>query len=66
MEPKLNQEVMDTAAAHDGPIEADAVIVGGELVDLLRAGAPAIQMVIKTGKVVATGSDRTSGSSASA
>ena len=28
MEPQLNQEVIKTAAAHDGPIETDAVIVG--------------------------------------
>jgi len=56
----------DTIGSLEAGKQADAVIVGGELVDLLRAGAPAIQMVIKTGKVVATGSDRTSGSSASA
>ena len=28
MEPQLNQEVIKTAAEHDGPIETDAVIVG--------------------------------------
>lgn len=36
MEPKLNQEVMDTAAAHDGPIETDAVIVGAGPVGLFQ------------------------------
>jgi thioredoxin reductase (NADPH) len=36
MELKLNQEVMDTAAAHDGPIETDAVIVGAGPVGLFQ------------------------------
>ena len=36
MEPKLKQEVMDTAAAHDGPIETDAVIVGAGPVGLFQ------------------------------
>lgn len=36
MEPKLNQEVMNTAAAHDGPIETDAVIVGAGPVGLFQ------------------------------
>ena len=36
MEPQLNQEVMDTAAAHDGPIETDAVIVGAGPVGLFQ------------------------------
>jgi thioredoxin reductase (NADPH) len=36
MEPKLNQEVMITAAAHDGPIETDAVIVGAGPVGLFQ------------------------------
>ena len=36
MEPKLNQEVIDTAAAHDGPIETDAVIVGAGPVGLFQ------------------------------
>ncbi|WP_291010310.1 NAD(P)/FAD-dependent oxidoreductase [Hydrogenophaga sp.] len=36
MEPKLNQEVMDTACAHDGPIETDAVIVGAGPVGLFQ------------------------------
>ena len=30
----------------------DAVIVGGELVDLLRAGAPAVRAVVKRGRLV--------------
>jgi len=36
MEPQLNQEVMRTAAAHDGPIETDAVIVGAGPVGLFQ------------------------------
>jgi thioredoxin reductase (NADPH) len=36
MEAKLNQEVMNTAAAHDGPIETDAVIVGAGPVGLFQ------------------------------
>jgi thioredoxin reductase (NADPH) len=36
MELKLNQEVVDTAAAHDGPIETDAVIVGAGPVGLFQ------------------------------
>ncbi len=36
MEPQLNQEVIDTALAHDGPIEADAVIVGAGPVGLFQ------------------------------
>ncbi len=36
MEPKLKQEVMDTAAEHDGPIETDAVIVGAGPVGLFQ------------------------------
>lgn len=36
MEPKLMQEVLDTAAAHDGPIETDAVIVGAGPVGLFQ------------------------------
>ena len=36
MEPQLNQEVMDTAAAHDGPIETDAVIIGAGPVGLFQ------------------------------
>jgi len=36
MELKLNQQVMDTAAAHDGPIETDAVIVGAGPVGLFQ------------------------------
>ncbi|MFT7402141.1 MAG: thioredoxin reductase (NADPH) [Hydrogenophaga sp.] len=36
MELQLNQEVMDTAAAHDGPIETDAVIVGAGPVGLFQ------------------------------
>ncbi len=36
MEPQLNQEVIDTAAAHDGPIETDAVIVGAGPVGLFQ------------------------------
>jgi hypothetical protein len=30
----------------------DAVVIRGELADLLRIGVPAIRMVIKRGKVV--------------
>jgi thioredoxin reductase (NADPH) len=36
MELKLNQEVIKTAAAHDGPIETDAVIVGAGPVGLFQ------------------------------
>ena len=36
MDPKLNSEVMDTAQAHDGPIETDAVIVGAGPVGLFQ------------------------------
>jgi len=36
MEPQLNQEVVDTAVAHDGPIETDAVIVGAGPVGLFQ------------------------------
>jgi thioredoxin reductase (NADPH) len=36
MEPQLNQEVLSTAAAHDGPIETDAVIVGAGPVGLFQ------------------------------
>jgi thioredoxin reductase (NADPH) len=36
MEPHLNQEVINTAAAHDGPIETDAVIVGAGPVGLFQ------------------------------
>jgi thioredoxin reductase (NADPH) len=36
MEPQLNQEVIRTAAAHDGPIETDAVIVGAGPVGLFQ------------------------------
>jgi len=36
MEPQLNQEVMNTALAHEGPIEADAVIVGAGPVGLFQ------------------------------
>lgn len=36
MEPQLNQEVQKTAAAHDGPIETDAVIVGAGPVGLFQ------------------------------
>jgi len=36
MEPKLNQEVINTAHAHDGPIETDAVIVGAGPVGLFQ------------------------------
>ena len=36
MEPQLNQQVIDTAAAHDGPIETDAVIIGAGPVGLFQ------------------------------
>src|SRR6187551_3516317 len=36
MEPQLNSEVLKTAAAHDGPIETDAVIVGAGPVGLFQ------------------------------
>jgi thioredoxin reductase (NADPH) len=36
MDPVLNSEVMDTAQAHDGPIETDAVIVGAGPVGLFQ------------------------------
>ncbi len=36
MEPQLNPEVINTAAAHDGPIETDAVIVGAGPVGLFQ------------------------------
>jgi thioredoxin reductase (NADPH) len=36
MEPQLNQEVIKTAGAHDGPIETDAVIVGAGPVGLFQ------------------------------
>lgn len=36
MEPQLNQEVIKTAAAHDGPIETDAVVVGAGPVGLFQ------------------------------
>jgi thioredoxin reductase (NADPH) len=36
MEPQLNQEVINTAVAHDGPIETDAVIVGAGPVGLFQ------------------------------
>ena len=36
MELQLNQEVIDTAAQHDGPIETDAVIVGAGPVGLFQ------------------------------
>jgi thioredoxin reductase (NADPH) len=36
MEPQLNQEVINTAAAHDGPTETDAVIVGAGPVGLFQ------------------------------
>jgi thioredoxin reductase (NADPH) len=36
MDPKLNPEVMNTAAAHDGPIETDAVIIGAGPVGLFQ------------------------------
>jgi thioredoxin reductase (NADPH) len=36
MEPQLNQEVINTAVAHDGPVETDAVIVGAGPVGLFQ------------------------------
>ena len=36
MEPQLNQEVVNTAAQHDGPIETDAVIIGAGPVGLFQ------------------------------
>ena len=36
MEPQLNQEVVNTAQAHEGPIETDAVIVGAGPVGLFQ------------------------------
>ncbi len=36
MDPKINQEVINTAAAHDGPIETDAVIIGAGPVGLFQ------------------------------
>jgi thioredoxin reductase (NADPH) len=36
MEPQLNQEVINTAHAHEGPIETDAVIVGAGPVGLFQ------------------------------
>ncbi|MES2975751.1 MAG: NAD(P)/FAD-dependent oxidoreductase [Pseudomonadota bacterium] len=36
MEPQLNQEVINTAAAHEGPIETDAVIIGAGPVGLFQ------------------------------
>src|SRR6478609_9335018 len=36
MEPRLEQEVLKTATAHDGPIETDAVIVGAGPVGLFQ------------------------------
>ena len=36
MEPQLNQEVVKTAAAHDGPIETDAVVIGAGPVGLFQ------------------------------
>lgn len=36
MEPQLNQEVINTAHQHDGPIETDAVIVGAGPVGLFQ------------------------------
>ncbi len=36
MEPQLNQEVVNTANAHDGPIETDAVIIGAGPVGLFQ------------------------------
>ena len=36
MEPQLNQEVINTAQAHEGPIETDAVIVGAGPVGLFQ------------------------------
>ncbi len=36
MEPQLNQEVVNTANAHDGPIQTDAVIIGAGPVGLFQ------------------------------
>jgi thioredoxin reductase (NADPH) len=36
MEPQLNQEVINTAAQHDGPIETDAIIIGAGPVGLFQ------------------------------
>ncbi|MCX7659994.1 MAG: NAD(P)/FAD-dependent oxidoreductase [Caldimonas manganoxidans] len=36
MEPDLKQEIIDTAAAHEGPIETDAVIIGAGPVGLFQ------------------------------
>ncbi len=36
MEPQLNQEVIRTAGAHDGPIETDAIIIGAGPVGLFQ------------------------------
>ncbi|MBA2961187.1 MULTISPECIES: NAD(P)/FAD-dependent oxidoreductase [Ramlibacter] len=36
MDPQLDQEVIKTAAAHDGPIETDAVIIGAGPVGLFQ------------------------------
>ncbi len=36
MDPKLNQQVIDTANAHEGPIETDAVIIGAGPVGLFQ------------------------------
>ena len=36
MEPQLNQEVINTAQAHEGPIETDAVIIGAGPVGLFQ------------------------------
>jgi len=36
MEPKLSQEVINTAKAHEGPIETDAVIIGAGPVGLFQ------------------------------
>jgi thioredoxin reductase (NADPH) len=36
MDPQVNQEVMDTAVRHDGPIETDAVIIGAGPVGLFQ------------------------------
>src|SRR3569833_1422373 len=36
MEPQLNEEVIKPAAAHDGPIETDAVIIGAGPVGLFQ------------------------------
>ena len=36
MDPQLSQQVIDTASAHDGPIETDAIIVGAGPVGLFQ------------------------------